>query len=141
MKNKLLSLLFPVLLGACVVPIPVPLPSNTAPAAQALDGAWQITEAGGRPISTEDAAIRFNQADKLYSVTTGCNNLFGGYTDGTNNTLRFEEAASTLMACPDMETEQRLANTLREVRAYRFKGKYLEMTDTRGTIVIRGVRK
>ncbi|MCS4534719.1 META domain-containing protein [Neisseria montereyensis] len=141
MKMKLLSLLFPVLLGACVVPIPIPLPSNTAATAQALEGDWQITEAAGRPVNVADAVLSFHQADKRFSATTGCNTLFGGYTDGTNNTLRFDEAASTMMACPDMETEQRLANILPQVRAYRFNGNNLEMTDSRGAIVIRGVRK
>ncbi|WP_373796460.1 META domain-containing protein [Neisseria dentiae] len=133
-------LLAPLLLGACVVPValPVPVPAGLE---KPLSGSWQITEAAGAGKIAPETVITFNDDKLQFGVATNCNRLFGGYESTVKNkTLKFSAVASTLKACPDMETEQQLSRALPQVRTYRLSGGNLEMLDEQGRMVIRGKR-
>ncbi|MFC3875240.1 META domain-containing protein [Neisseria musculi] len=129
-------LLTPLLLGACVVPIILPVGLD-----KPLSGSWQITEAAGADKIAPQTVIAFNDDKLQFGIATNCNRLFGGYQSTVKNKiLKFSAVASTRKACPDMETEQRLSRALPQVRTYRLRGNTLEMLDGQGQTLIRSER-
>lgn len=75
---------------------------------------------------------------KNHSVTGsgGCNRITGSYAAG-RDTLRFQRMVSTLMACPDMETEKRFLKALGETRRFSVSGRMLTLLDARGRVLAR----
>ena len=72
---------------------------------------WKLIELNGKPIESSDkqSKVFFIQlnSENRYSAYAGCNNLMGGYELNEEILkIKFSKGASTLMACPDMETEQ-----------------------------------
>ena len=59
-------------------------------------GTWGDTKAAGEPslVLTSDGKL---------SGTDGCNQLSGAWTDG-DDTITFDNVASTMMACEDVDT-------------------------------------
>jgi heat shock protein HslJ len=66
----------------------------------------------------------------------GCNRITGSYTAG-DGTLRFGALASTRMACPAMELEQRFLAALEGTRRFRRSGRTLDLLDDRGKTLAR----
>lgn len=133
---KQFKLLLPVLLmGACAASVAVPLGNETKP----LQGSWQIREAEGQTVRA-DVVMALDAKEKSFSVSTDCNRLFGHYSASQDKKLQFGGIASTLMACPDASTEQRLARLLPLVSGYRFSGQTVEMFDRQGKTLLRGER-
>lgn len=132
---KLLTLLSPLLLSACVIPVP----AQSAPSVpQQVYGKWQITQINKQ--SVDKATLVLNSSDSSFSAQTDCNNLFGEYTLSTDKKLHFKDVASSLKACPDMRVEQLLADTLPKVDSYRFNKRCIEMLDKQGRILLQGQR-
>jgi heat shock protein HslJ len=71
-------------------------------------------------------------ADNRYAAYAGCNNLMGVY-ELKENALRikFTKGASTMMACPDMGTEQEFAKMLETVDNYSIKGNQMTLNKAR----------
>lgn len=84
-----------------------------------LEGKWRITELDGKDVkqtADEPRTVTFDKNGK-YFCETGCNNLSGDFT--TDYTaISFGDAMSTLMACPDMSTEEALSRLLPTVTSY-----------------------
>lgn len=68
-----------------------------------------------------------------FSATAGCNQIVGGY-ETTGETLRFQQPASTMMACPPPvdQLERRLADALAKTATWRINGQVLELRDNDG---------
>jgi len=66
----------------------------------------------------------------------GCNRINGSFTAG-DGTLRFGALASTRMACPAMELEQRFLAALDATRRFRRSGRTLDLLDDRGKTLAR----
>lgn len=82
-----------------------------------LNGKWKIVEAMGVavPDSLENQPfVELNVAEKKLHAQAGCNLLNGGYqTDESNPaSISFPQLISTMMACPDMATEDRVKQAL-----------------------------
>jgi len=97
---------------------------------------WKLIELKGKPIESSDkqSKVFFIQlnSENRYSAYAGCNNLMGGYE--LNEELlkiKFSKGASTLMACPDMETEQEFAEVLEKVDNYSIKGDQMTLNKAR----------
>ena len=97
---------------------------------------WKLVELKGQPIakSTNASKEMFLQLVKenRYAAYAGCNNMMGGY-ELNENTLRikFTKGASTMMACPDMETEQAFAKMLEMVDNYSINGNQMTLNKAR----------
>ena len=67
--------------------------------------------------------IGFNTAENRIYGNVGCNTINGALlqNEKTANSLKFENIATTMMMCPDMETETTVLNALNETRSFSIK--------------------
>lgn len=132
----LLILALALLLASCGTPAGtnVPAAADTtaaavvAPAAvTALEGTrWELVELNGTAVAigAEQDTVHFllNAADSLVNGNAGCNNFFGRYFRKGADELTFGNLGSTMMACPDMSTEQALHAALAKVDHFKLEG-------------------
>ena len=88
-----------------------------------LNGKWKIVEAMGVavPDSLENQPfVELNVAEKKLHAQAGCNLLNGGYQteEGNPQSISFPQLISTMMACPDMETEDRVKQALNATHSF-----------------------
>lgn len=109
-----------------------------------LSGEWQVIEMQGRNLPESENLFSLNLDCMKKSVAgfTGCNYLNGKFEfKARKNRLQFQNLASTRMACPLSETENRLIRALNTVCTYAFeqeKGKktVLRLKDTEGNTLL-----
>lgn len=134
------ALLLPVLLAACAVSVAIPVP-HTPATPQQIYGQWQITELGAQNVRLPNAVLAIYSVNPQFSAHTDCNQLFGHYSlNADTQALSFSDIASTRMACEKADIEKLLAQTLPQVRQYRFEGRRLEMLDAQGRVLLQGKR-
>lgn len=84
----------------------------------ALDGEWNITQADGKQIKTTSGQTPFIGFDmkegRIYGYS-GCNRIMASINPKTGMP-DFEKMGSTMMACPDMETESQVQAALAKAR-------------------------
>lgn len=91
-----------------------------------LSGEWVIELVNGKKIvGTAEVTpfIGFNLDESRIYGNMGCNTINGALTqeDGKPNSLRFDNVATTMMMCPDMETETIVLNALNETKSFSMK--------------------
>ncbi len=96
---------------------------------------WKLVEMNGRPVSnTEGEQAYFIQLDidenRIHGFA-GCNNFFGTYELNEGLRVKFSQIGSTMMACPDMNTEKELFQILETVDNYTVRNKILELNKAR----------
>ena len=84
---------------------------------------WKLVELNGKKIVSENQDskefILQLSGDNRYSAFAGCNNLMGEYELNEESLrIKFSRGASTMMACPDMKTEQAFGEMLEKVDNY-----------------------
>ncbi len=95
---------------------------------------WKLVELNGKPVThnaNKEMFIQLNK-DNRYAAFAGCNQMTGGF-ELKEEALRikFTKGASTLMACPDMTTEQEFAEMLEKVDNYSINGNNLSLNRAR----------
>lgn len=88
-----------------------------------LNGEWKIKEANSEAIPSgmeKQPFIAFDVKKKSIHGNAGCNLINGGFETSTSNakSISFPGVASTMMACPDMETEGKILKALNEVKSF-----------------------
>jgi heat shock protein HslJ len=88
-----------------------------------LNGEWKIKEANGEAIPSgmeKQPFIAFDVKKKTIHGNAGCNLINGGFETSASNakSISFPGVASTMMACPDMETEGKILKALNEVKSF-----------------------
>lgn len=88
-----------------------------------LKGEWLITEVNGEAIPTgmeKQPFIAFDLKEKRVHGNAGCNVVNGEFKTEEGNALSiaFPAMISTMMACPDMETEGKILTALNEVKSF-----------------------
>lgn len=106
-----------------------------------VNGAWQVTRLGNEEISSESGMKLVIDVPELkVHGNTGCNILNGSLlTDpDKQNSIQFKNLATTRMACPDMENEQKFLVALEEVEsaAPEQNGTVVVLKDAHGKTVI-----
>jgi heat shock protein HslJ len=96
---------------------------------------WRVVELQGQKVTkgfehTEDSFIQLSRELK-FTAYAGCNRMFGNYELKEGSRIRFNGVASTMMACPDMKTEQTLAELLRFVDNYSLNGSRMTLNKAR----------
>ena len=91
-----------------------------------LSGEWAIELVNGKKIEgTAEVApfIGFNTDESRIYGNVGCNTINGALVQDENvpNSLKFENVATTMMMCPDMETETIVLNALNETKSFDIK--------------------
>lgn len=86
------------------------------------DKKWVLIELNGKPFEKKDdqkeGFIEFNMETGMFSGNNTCNNFFGQYELLEGDGIKFGPAGSTLMACPDMETEKTFMEILKTADNY-----------------------
>jgi len=100
---------------------------------------WQWIEIRGRSVAEKTNNSRpyldLSASDKKYVASGGCNGIRGSYSLGKGNSIAFSQGISTLMACPDMDTEQQMKSVLEDVRSYTLNGKVLTLQSGQGETI------
>ena len=98
-----------------------------------LDGTnWILTTMNGQP-ALKDTTVTLNFAAGKAAGSDGCNTYSGSYTaDGTN--IKFDQMASTMMACPDPIMKQATAyqQALGQAATYKTAAGKLGLYDASG---------
>jgi heat shock protein HslJ len=96
---------------------------------------WKLTELMGKPVSTPEhgrpAYFILEAVEHRVQGFAGCNTIMGTYTLESGNRIRFSRVASTLMACPDMQTEQGFKKVLETADNYSLNGNQLTLNKAR----------
>jgi heat shock protein HslJ len=86
------------------------------------DKQWTVVEMLGVPVqisnTPQDAHLIFTASEKMVSGSGSCNRVFGPYEMGKRNSLKFGNLASTMMACQNLEFENKFMETLKSVESY-----------------------
>ena len=106
------------------------------------DRKWLLTEFMGRAYEPSDdgheAFLLLDGELNRASGNNSCNNFFGGYVIETGQRIRFaENMGATMMACPDMSTEQSFMEALRTVDNYSVSGDELSLNKARMAPLLR----
>lgn len=84
-----------------------------------MDGEWNITEVDGSKLTTATGQMPYIGFDlkegRVYGYS-GCNRMMATI-DSKTGKPNFENMGSTMMACPDMETEGKVLAALAKVRS------------------------
>jgi heat shock protein HslJ len=106
------------------------------------DRKWLLVEVMGQPYApSEDGREAFLMLDSEQGRANGnssCNNFFGGYVIQTGQRIRFAgNMGATMMACPDMATEQSFMEALRTADNYSVSGDELSLNKARMAPLLR----
>ncbi len=97
---------------------------------------WKLVELNGKPVENtsgngKEYFISLQQEESRVSGYAGCNSFFGSYELKEGNRVTFSKMGSTMMACPNMATEQELFKVLETVDNYTTDGKTLQLNKAR----------
>lgn len=102
----------------------------------ALTNTWKLLHVGSikdpKSQKGEALTVELNGSQGTYFAETGCNSIRGGFTVKDKNELRFGQGASTMMACPNMETEIELKKVLGLIRKFEIENNVLYLRDESG---------
>jgi heat shock protein HslJ/uncharacterized membrane protein len=94
-----------------------------------LAGNWNLTFIKDFSIpknkSGKEPFINFDIQDKMLNGNLGCNN-FGAQYQISGNKITFSKMFSTLMACQDMETENKFSSVIEEINNYKVVNNVLQ---------------
>lgn len=93
-----------------------------------IEGEWNIVEAGGETLDTSKSEtkpfIGFDLKQGRVYGSSGCNRIMNTIDKNVKaGTIDLQHMASTMMACPDMETERKVLDALTKAKSYRKAGK------------------
>ena len=95
---------------------------------------WKLISLGETEVPTlpREPQIVLNSETQRVAGSGGCNRVTGSY-ELTGNQIRFNQMASTMMACPQgMDTEKAFLNALNQVKTWKITGERLELFDAEG---------
>ena len=99
------------------------------------DITWELFEMDGGKVEygQEDSPAYFilTSSEGRVSGNLGCNNFFGTYELEQGMRIRFSPLGATMMACPNMGTEDRLNEILQTVDNYRVQNGVLSLNKAR----------
>lgn len=101
---------------------------------------WVLREVNGKEIklSRKDATephIIFRIKENRVNGNGGCNGFFGSYNVEGSDKISFSRMGSTMMACPDLQTESEFLKSLESVSNYEVSESELILKDNGGNII------
>lgn len=85
---------------------------------------WQLTQLNGKAVKADNNfTIAFLNTGRI-TGKGACNTFFGPWelTKANGSEIKIGPVASTMMACPDMETESAFFQALEKITEYRMEG-------------------
>lgn len=88
---------------------------------------WQLIQLDGRTVTPEadKFLLTLNPAEGRISGVGACNRLMGTYKEGEKGALTFGPIASTRMACPGLDQEQKFMQAIQSTTHYDMDGPML----------------
>ena len=87
-----------------------------------LEGEWTLVSVGGETLGEMENTpfLAFNVAEKRVHGNAGCNTVNGNLVqeEGNPASLKFDQMISTMMSCPNMDTEGKIMEALGKVRSF-----------------------
>lgn len=108
----------------------------------APEGEWDIVSAGGSTLDTgkayEKPFLGFDKATHNLYGSAGCNSITGTFkADTRRHTLNLSSMGTTMMLCADMDTEQRVLESLGKVTAFAYDSEgNLMLLDGKGSTAL-----
>ncbi len=108
----------------------------------APEGEWDIVSAGGSTLDTgktdEKPFLGFDKATHNLYGSAGCNSITGTFkADTRRHTLNLGSMGTTMMLCADMDTEQRVLESLGKVTAFAYDSEgNLMLLDGKGSTAL-----
>lgn len=109
---------------------------ETANSTEKLSGKWLITELDGKSLKKtgpKDNTLEFRSDG--FGAYGGCNSM-GGQYEQNGNKLKLSKIMSTMMACPDMTTEDQLKKALERVDDF-VRNEEVLMLRANGEVIIK----
>lgn len=93
---------------------------------------WKLVEINGQPIQLKNPKnnpyFSLNTTDMRYEGNAGCNGIGGSFEIKQDiMRIKFNQGMSTMMACDDLETEQRFTKALLGADNYSVNGNTLTL--------------
>ena len=114
---------------------PNTMDSGKKPNAELVETYWKLTELMGKPLATpagvREIHIILKKQDNRIQGFAGCNNIMGSYELKDGNFIRFQNVASTKMACNDMTIENQFMEMVQRVDNYSILGDKLSLNKAR----------
>ena len=106
-----------------------------------LSGEWVITSVYGAQVGDMENTpfLAFDINQMRVHGNAGCNTINGGFSqeEGKENSLKFSQMISTMMACPDMDTERRILDALSKVAGFSLnEDQTVSLADSTGTAAL-----
>ena len=107
-----------------------------------LNGKWNIKEVNGEAIPSgmeKQPFLSFDIKKGTIHGNAGCNLMNGGFETHAEQakSISFPGVATTMMACPDMETESKILKAMNEVKSFDFlSDNEVALYDANGTPVL-----
>lgn len=107
-----------------------------------IAGEWDIVKVNGEILNTDKSEtkpfIGFDLKEGRVYGSSGCNRIMNTIDKNAKaGTIDLQHMASTMMACPDMETERKVLDALTKANSYRKAGKNkVELCDASGKQVV-----
>jgi heat shock protein HslJ len=118
--------------------------SSTQKTAQVndLEGTWQIVKLNGKKLPSgmeTKPYIIFNTKEGRIHGNAGCNIFNGKYQTrrGSSSNISFPNTITTMMSCPDLETEQQIMEAINSVASFEKSGKGYIFLNKNGEKVLR----
>lgn len=97
-----------------------------------LNKKWRPIELLGKPVILDNTfkaepSLTFDDKENRYIGMTGCNNISGGFEILPFNKLKLSPGMSTMMACENMEIEQKLGEVLQRADGFIINGDELTL--------------
>ena len=105
---------------------------------------WKLVELMGKPVSTsptgkKEVHIEFRKEGNRVEGFGGCNGFGGKFETKNNFNISITNVISTMMACPDLETENELFNVIKTVDNYYIKNDTLSLSKAKMATMARFV--
>jgi heat shock protein HslJ len=95
---------------------------------------WKLVSLHGEQVpmheDQREAHIILKPEGNKVTGSGGCNVLNGTYELGDGSSILFSKMATTMMSCPDMETEQQFLKVFEKAETYRVKGDTLLLNNS-----------
>lgn len=91
---------------------------------------WKLISLNGEKVVVDSSFKRepylmLREKDNKVSGNAGCNQIMGSYTLKGGNQIEFSQMASTMMACPNLDSERAFLDAIEKVDHYSLNGEEL----------------
>ncbi len=112
---------------------------NADQSKELLSNEWKVESIKGietlENVEENSFTMKFMQDENKVVGVASCNNYFAGYTVSNDGSLTFTNPGSTMMMCPNMESEDAYLKLFPTVKSFKINGDKLEFLNEEGVVI------